>query len=54
MIPLSIVVHGSMEGGGGGYPPQSPISYLVTYELFEALMYCDPPPSPQPHGQVCY
>ncbi len=31
----------SWEGGGS---PQAPISYLVTYELFETLMYCDPPP----------
>ena len=37
---------------GGGIPPQAPISYLVSYELFETLMYCDPPPSPQPHGYV--
>ncbi len=29
----------------GGIPPQAPISYLVTYELFETLMYCVPPPS---------
>ncbi len=28
-----------MEGGEGGDPPQAPISYLVTYELFETLMY---------------
>ena len=30
------------EGGGMGeeFPPQEPISYLVTYELFETLMYC--------------
>ena len=34
-----------MEGGrGGDPPPQAPISYLVTYELFETLMYCDPTP----------
>ena len=24
----------------------APISYLVTYERFETLMYCDPPPKP--------
>ncbi len=33
-----------IEEGEGGIPPQAPISYLVTYGLFETLMYCDPPP----------
>ncbi len=28
---------------GGGIPLQPPISYLVTYKLFETLMYCVPP-----------
>ncbi len=32
------------RGGGGGVdPPQAPISFFVTYKLFETLMYCDPP-----------
>ena len=34
-------------GKGGGSPPQAPISYLVMCELFETLMFCDPPP-PKP------
>ncbi len=37
-----------MEGGEGGDPPQAPISYLVTYDLFETLMYCDPPQARNP------
>ncbi len=41
----------STEGGDGGDPPQAPISYLVTNELFETLMYCDTPhPHPQAHN----
>ncbi len=45
----------SMERGKGESPPQAPISFLVTYELFKTLMHCDnppSPPSPQPHGDV--
>ncbi len=37
---------GKIIGGqrrGGRIPPQPPISYLVTHELFETLMYCVPP-----------
>ncbi len=34
----------SQGGGIGGIPPQQPISYLVTYELFETLMYSTVPP----------
>ncbi len=33
---------------GGEFPPQPPISYLVTYELFETLMYCVPPQALKP------
>ena len=34
------------KGGNrvGGFAPQPPISYLVTYELFENLMNCVPLP----------
>ena len=43
------------EGGGdgGGIPPQEPISYLVTYKLFESLMYCVPPPTTQTQAHLC-
>ncbi len=41
------------EGWGGGLPPQPPISYLVTYELFETLMYCVPPPNTKTRGHLC-
>ncbi len=39
-------------GMGGEFPRQPPISYLVTYELFETLMYCVPPPSTKTHGHL--
>ncbi len=40
--------------GGGNFPsPQAPISYLVTYELFETLMYCVPPPTTQTQAHLC-
>ncbi len=45
-IPDVVRIGGQGGGGmGGNSPPQPPISYLVTYELFETLMYCVPPPS---------
>ena len=34
----------------GGQPP---ISFIVTYELFETLMYCVPPPSSKTRGHLC-
>ncbi len=37
-------IHERGGGMGGGIPPQEPISYLVTYKLFESVMYCVPPP----------
>ncbi len=38
---VGIVVHLGIP------PPQAHMSYLVTYELFETLMYCNkPPPKP--------
>ncbi len=37
---------------GGEFPPQPPISYLVTFELFEHLMYCVPPPSTKTRGHL--
>ncbi len=40
-------------GGGISPPPQAPISYLVTYELFETLMYCVPPPTTQTQAHLC-
>ncbi len=45
---------GGQGGGewGGNSPPQPPISYLVTYELFETLMYCVPPPSTKTRGHL--
>ncbi len=47
---------GGQGGGIGGDfpPPQPPISYLVTYKLFETLMYCvSPPPRTQTRGHLC-
>ena len=43
----------SEGGNGGGIPPQPPISYLVTYKLFETLIYCVSPPSTQSHTHLC-
>ena len=39
-----------MEGGRD--PPKAPISCLVTYELFETLMYCDPPKPANPWTRI--
>ncbi len=40
--------------GGGGIPPQAPISFLVTYKPFSTLIYFVPSPRLQPHGHPNY